>query len=286
MPCKFYLKNFFLHLFQGRGSFGVVHEAEFYSKKVALKIINFDTNHKEETLSSYQSESENIRDLKHGNLIKYYYSICDRINHKSYIVYEYGGKSNLNSILMNTSIKLTNLKRKRLSIDLANALEYIHQHNIVHMDLKPANIIVDDRFTLKLTDFGCSVKLNASPNSTNKKLISKRWTVGTWFYRAPELFHEHTHVSTACDIYSFGICMWQLLTREYPYDGENPHVIIYQIVSRNLRPQYPQCMVTSAVDESFEFVYKGIVEKCWSAEPSERFTATKIKSLLTQTVLS
>jgi len=112
------------------------------------------------------------------------------------------------------------------------------------MDLKPANVIVTDSLTLKLTDFGCSIKLIDNPSDT---YISHRWTAGTWFYRAPELFkadkldvaqRKHS-VTPKCDIYSLGILMWQLLTRDSPYNNENPHVIIYQIVTNLRRPEFP-----------------------------------------------
>ena len=63
------------------------------------------------------------------------------------------------------------------------------------------------------------------------------------FYRAPELFQKdkQINVTTKCDIYSLGIVMWQMLTRESPYheEHEDPHVIIYQIVTRKLRPKFP-----------------------------------------------
>jgi len=113
------------------------------------------------------------------------------------------------------------------------------------MDLKPANVIVTDSFNLKLTDFGCSIKL--VDDHFNADYVSHRWTAGTWFYRAPELFRadkldvlqRKQSVTTKCDIYSLGILMWQLLTRDSPYQNENPHVIIYQIVTNLRRPVFP-----------------------------------------------
>ena len=124
--------------------------------------------------------------------------------------------------------------------------------------------------------------------------MNSRWTAGTWFYRAPELFrndlqsNNNSNVTTSCDIYSLGICMWQLLTREFPYNGENPHVIIYQIVSKGLRPEYPQGVNKEDGDSvftknhiEFEQVYRLIVEKSWDSDPNRRFTAKHIKHLLT-----
>ena len=227
--------------------------------------------------------------LHHKNLITYYG--CNNAENEddiAFIVYEFGGKSNLNQFILDSNIDLSQTIRKNFSLDLVNALEYIHLNNIVHMDLKPANIIVTDHLVLKLTDFGCSVKINDVNNNNNEQSKSNgfvnnsRWTAGTWFYRAPELFRNdlvQSTTNTSCDIYSLGICMWQLLTRECPYNGENPHVIIYQIVSKGLRPEYPVC--DDVNNNNFEQLYRLIVENAWDSQPHKRFTAKHIKKLLT-----
>ncbi len=327
-----------MSLNSGRGSFGVVHEASVLNKKVALKILhrNADLNHKQQVFKSYLAE-QNIKNLRHKNLITYFG--CNNVDNEhdvAFIIYEFGGKYNLNQVILDGKVELTQSRRKSFSLDLVNALEYIHLNNIVHMDLKPANIIVTDGLVLKLTDFGCSVKIDttASCNNNNNNssrnynlnynneqrdppinnTVNSRWTAGTWFYRAPELFRNDSlpisanssNVTTSCDIFSLGICMWQLLTRDSPYRGENPHVIIYQIVSKGIRPEYPDlksinevqprcidvnsekssilhgCSVKNGQSSNdFEQLYRLIVEKSWDSDPSRRFTAKHIKELLT-----
>ena len=76
-----------------------------------------------------------------------------------------------------------------------------------------------------------------------------------------------------------------VITREFPYNGENPNVIIYQIVSKGLRPEFPPPSTTSSSstndDLEFEKLYRLIVEKCWDCDSNKRFGAKYIKELLT-----
>lgn len=322
------LDNFRLGQALGRGSFGAVHEAHIFDKKVAVKVIHkpSDPVHREQLFRSYLSE-RNIKNLRHRNIVQFI--ACNEAQNEhegAYIVYEYGGKMNLHQVIMNSQFDLNVYRRKCFSLDLVNALEYLHANHIVHMDLKPSNIIVTDSLVCKLTDFGCSIKLeepnifgtfaqrssennnlksavnlnftNFGDDGTESSYTDSRWTAGTWFYRAPELFKKdnyisnsshYENVSTACDIYSLAICMWQLLARDHPYGNENPHVAIYQIVSNNLRPEYPDAdgLMANIRSESlrekrlaFERIYRVIVEKCWESDASRRYTAKHIKSLL------
>ena len=188
------LEDFTFESTLGQGSFGKVYQAYFNkqnsnnSNKLAIKIIPLskDTESKN-YLRSYVAE-QNVKNLKHPNLIAQLGSQqFDKISSNAFIIYEYGGRMNLNQFIFNTDLGLHIGQRKHFCIDLVRALEFIHANNIVHMDLKPANVIVTDSFNLKLTDFGCSIKL-IDDNNNNNDYVSHRWTAGTWFYRAPELF--------------------------------------------------------------------------------------------------
>lgn len=153
--------------------------------------------------------------------------------------------------------------------DISSALSYIHSRGIVHLDLKPANIIVseiDDR--CKLTDFGCSVRFNTKKTSTYfphiddellpRSLLAASPSVelqspsamaagsgGTTVYRAPELFQTDDIASidlsilTKSDVYSFGVTLWQLTSRMIPfanYPGVSSCAVIYAVVEYGARP--------------------------------------------------
>jgi proto-oncogene serine/threonine-protein kinase mos len=294
---KINLNNFKIGQLLGRGGFGTVNEAFIWNRRVALKIIHqtTDTKQREQIYKSFLAE-KNINSLRHKNIITFLgcndQHLSNNKNKIAFIIYEYGGKLNLNNILMNSQLVISPLRRKNFSIDLVNALEFIHDNNIVHMDLKPSNIIVTDNLVCKLTDFGCSIKLENLLNNddiqSNSNTSGLQSPSGTIFYRAPELFcHSQSQVSTACDIYSLAICLWQLLTRDTPYHDDDPHVIIYQIVSQNLRPKYPELKFYPKKDQTynnsfdkrmaFERIYRLIVERCWDTDASRRYTAKYIR---------
>jgi len=260
------LSDFNLTAQLGKGSFGSVFAADFYEKKrrgprkLVIKIIQTNTSkkYKEQLYNSFLAEL-NVKGLRHPNLITQLgHNECDNFSKNAFIIYELCGTMNLKQFLIDSDRILTISKRKSMSLDLIKAIEYIHSNNIIHMDIKPANIIVTNSLICKLTDFGCSVKLNKPSlfeSQTEVEALNlnqfedNRWTAGTWYYRAPELFRgdktfferNYEEVTFKCDIYSLAIVMWQLLTRESPYHEyhEDPQVIVYQIVSKNLRPQFP-----------------------------------------------
>jgi serine/threonine protein kinase len=190
----FTLADFTLQNQIGQGSFGKVYAAYFAKKfdctsncdKLAIKVIATSKDSSAKNyLKSFEAE-QNIKNLRHPNLISQFGSNrCDLVSHNAFIIYEYGGRLNLNQFLFSSDASLHIGQRRSFCLDLVRALEFIHSNRIVHMDLKPANVIVTDSLTLKLTDFGCSIKLIDNPSDT---YISHRWTAGTWFYRAPELF--------------------------------------------------------------------------------------------------
>lgn len=262
------LSDFNLTSQLGKGSFGVVYAAEYIDhnkrnspRKLAIKIIQINSHkkHKEQLYNSFQAEL-NVKGLKHPNIIAHLgYNECDLLTGNAFILYELCGTMNLKQFLIDADRTLTISRRKTMSMDLIKAIEFIHMNNIVHMDVKPANIIVTNNSICKLTDFGCSIRINkaklfGSDDSLDSLKLNEyednRWTAGTWFYRAPELFRgdkafierNNALVTFKCDIYSLGIVMWQLLTRESPYSEyhEDPQVIVYQIVSKNLRPKFAQ----------------------------------------------
>lgn len=108
---------------------------------------------------------------------------------------------------------------------IVSGLRHCHQHLIVHGDVKPANVIVSPLGICKLGDFGHSIDL--------RKLDETKSThppvdiVGTAAYAAPEVLRGSCPTPSS-DMYSFGILLWQVETREIPFAGEHPHVIIYK----------------------------------------------------------
>jgi len=111
----------------------------------------------------------------------------------------------------------------------------------------------------KLGDFGCSVSLSANGRGPEIELA------GTPGYQAPELLKGELP-SKACDVYSFGILLWQLDSRSVPYLGQHPQVVMFQVVSMVARPQPPPISAAAVGLPAFTALYS----KCWAARPTER----------------
>ena len=145
------------------------------------------------------------------------------------------------------------------------ALEFIHWQNIAHLDVKPANILVDSKDVCKLGEFGCRQILDKGDKNLPAS-PTYSYLTGVLAYRAPELLKGETPTPKA-DIYSLGICLWQLLTREEPYGSENLYVVVFGVVAYNLHPRVP-------IGDETSCDYQQLVESQWQANPCVRPTTS------------
>jgi serine/threonine protein kinase len=113
---------------------------------------------------------------------------------------------------------------------LCDALAYIHARGLVHRDVKPANILVDDRRKVKLMDFGLAKFLAADRDVTGAGRV-----VGTYRYVAPELLLAET-LDGRADLYSLGVLLFELLVGQPPYDATNPHDLWRKVLETEAPP--------------------------------------------------
>ncbi|KAK1785838.1 hypothetical protein P4O66_003118 [Electrophorus voltai] len=218
----------------GSGGFGLVFKARYFGETVAVKRVKCAKN----KLASRQSfwAELNSAHLRHKNLVRVIaattHSPTDEVMDDSIgtIIMEFAGSLNLQQVIYGDAEPLHVDQCVRYSADIACALQHLHAHNVVHLDLKPANVLVSKDGVCKLADFGCSMKIDLSRDAASRL----HEIGGTYTHRAPELL-KGEKVTALVDIYSFGITLWQLLTREPPYAGDRQHVL-YAVVAYNLRP--------------------------------------------------
>ena len=142
---------------------------------------------------------------------------------------------NLQFILNHTTEKIHLRHQITIILQVALGLDFIHKHYIIHLDVKPANILIapSQDLNAKICDFGNSQRLPTSHKTLTLKNLS-----GTVAFMAPEMLKRNT-VSCATDVYALAITMWQLHqeSRKQPYEGlNNEERVIYAVVRNNLRP--------------------------------------------------
>ncbi|EEC77074.1 hypothetical protein OsI_15472 [Oryza sativa Indica Group] len=249
----------------GRGSYSSVYRAKLSPVKIQVAIKVFDLEMRCAD-KSFVSECEILRNIRHRNLLPIL-TACSTIDYSGNafkaLIYEYMPNGNLDMWLhkknTNVASKCLSLSQKiNIAVDIANALSYLHhecERSIVHCDLKPTNILLDNDMNAYLGDFGISSLIlesrfalpgQSSPNSS----IGLKGTIG---YIAPE-YAQCGHSSTCGDVYSFGIVLLEMLIGKRPTDPmfEN-ELNIVNFVEKNFPEQ-----ILQIIDVRLQEEYKGI----------------------------
>lgn len=238
----------------GVGSFGTVYCAEWISEKkcVAVKVV------------THLDEEVNILStLKHHNIIKFYGACYEKPNFC--IVSEYAPHGSLYSFLLSSlGSELMFPQMLRWAKDIASGMKYLHEDasmQVVHRDLKSKNILIGEDHCLKICDFGSSRVFDETVVMT---------FAGTYPWMAPELI-QGLPTSTLCDVYSFGIVLWEILTREIPFKGLQGFQVAWIVVENHERP-----MIPSSCPQQLS----NLIQQCWQGDPAFRPSFSEILELL------
>ncbi|XP_059307998.1 receptor kinase-like protein Xa21 [Lycium ferocissimum] len=196
--------------FIGSGSFGSVYQGILRDgTTIAVKVFNLQL---EGAFKSFETECEVLCNLRHRNLTKVI-SSCSNLDFKA-LVLEYMPNGSLEKWLYSHNYFLDIMQRLSIMIDVACALEYLHHGcsaPVIHCDLKPNNVLLDENMIAHVSDFGISKLLGEGESDLHTK------TLATFGYIAPEYGREGL-VSLKCDVYSYGIMLMETFTRKRPND--------------------------------------------------------------------
>jgi serine/threonine protein kinase len=243
----------------GRGAMGVVFKAldPLIGRIVAVKTMRLEemggNTPRPELLTRFHTETRAAGLLSHPNIVVIYDAGTDEDLY--YITMEYvAGRSLLAMMEERQAFPLPRLLR--LMEQACKALDYAHQRNIVHRDVKPANILLAELDTVKITDFGTAKILEIGGTQTGH-------IIGTPSYMSPEQVKGRP-VDGRADVFSLGVILYELVTGEKPFPGKNVTTVIYKIVNEEPIPPID-------LDASLHPGLNAVINKGLAKEPEDRF---------------
>ncbi|XP_076589150.1 interleukin-1 receptor-associated kinase 4 [Chaetodon auriga] len=227
----------------GEGGFGTVYKGLLNDKPVAVKKLNpMDDVSLDELQVQFNQEIQTLKVLKHENLVDMVGFSCD--GHHPCLVYPLMANGSLLDRLacLQGSPPLSWRQRCLIAEGTAMGLEYLHSSHHVHRDVKSANILLDEKFVAKISDFGLT---RASAKRTSTTMMTER-IVGTCAYMAPEALRGE--ITPKSDVFSFGVVLLEILSGLPPAD-------------ENREPQLLMDMRYDIDDEDEELTLENFLDK-------------------------
>lgn len=270
-----------------QGTYGTVYRGTYDSQDVAVKLLDWGEDGMAtvaETAAlraSFRQEVAVWQKLDHPNVTKFVGASMGTSNLKipsknpsegytdlpsraCCVVVEFlQGGTLKNFLFKNRKKKLAFKVVIQLALDLSRGLSYLHSQKIVHRDVKAENMLLGSNRNLKIADFGVARVEAQNPQDMTGE-------TGTLGYMAPEVLDGKPY-NRKCDVYSFGICLWEVYCCDMPYTDLSFAEVSSAVVRQNLRPEIPRCCPSSL---------SNIMKKCWDGNPDKRPEMEEVVRLL------
>eukprot|EP00250_Pteridium_aquilinum_P006238 c16196_g1_i1 orf=670-3183(-) len=242
----------------GLGSYGEVHHGDWHGTEVAVKKF-LDQDFFGDALDEFIDEVRIMRRMQHPNVVLFLGAVTRPPNLS--IVTEYLPRGSLFRILHRPNCQLDERLRLKMALDVAEGMNYLHTSMpiIVHRDLKSPNLLVDKNWVVKVCDFGLS-------RLKHHTFLSSKSTAGTPEWMAPEVLRNEPS-NEKCDVYSFGVILWELVTLQQPWSGINPMQVVGAVGFQNRRLEIPKNLEPSVAR---------IIMGCWQSDPRLRPSFSEI----------
>lgn len=244
----------------GGGGMALVYKAKcrLLNRFVAVKILRPEFTNDEEFVKRFLIEAQSVARLSHPNIVSIY--DVGHENGMHYIVMEYVQGITLKELIKRKGV-LKWAEAVNISIQICSAIEHAHRNHIVHRDIKPHNIMITDDGIAKVTDFGIARAVSTST------ITMAGNTVGSVHYFSPEQARGG-YIGEKSDIYSMGICLYEMITGNIPFDGETPVTVALKHIQEQPTPPID---INSSIPKSLN----DLVMKAIRKEPDRRYqTAT------------
>lgn len=247
----------------GRGATAIVYLVRDHEldRDLAVKVIRSSFGADEEAMARLDREAKLVARLQHPNIVKLY-GTRHLSDGSMVLLMEHVPGRNLKELLQDTG-PLAPRRALRFLGDIASALAYAHRRRIVHRDVKPENIYIDDEVgTARLADFGV-----ARPWDLDTRLTLPGESLGTPAYMAPEQI-DGNDVDGRSDVFSLGLVAYEMLAGAHPWEGES----IYSIIFKQ-KQEEPPSLREVRPDLSDRVV--SIVERAIRKDPADRWSSAE-----------
>lgn len=244
----------------GEGGMANVYLAQdtILDRKVAIKVLRGDLSADDKFIRRFEREAQSVSNLSHPNIVEVYDVGVEDGNH--YIVMEYIAGITLKQLLKKRE-SLTLTEVIDIMTQLTDGIAHAHESYIIHRDIKPQNIMIEDNGLIKITDFGIAMALNAT------QLTQTNSVMGSVHYLPPEQA-SGKGATIKGDIYSLGILMYELLTGNVPFKGDNA----VEIALKHMKDKIPSIRKQNpAIPQSVE----NILIKATAKNPRNRYDTAR-----------
>jgi serine/threonine protein kinase len=232
----------------GGGVFGLVYKArkESIGKDYAIKFLKVDDESVRDSVARELDAVKYFAQIDHPNLV----SIEDKgeVDGIPFIVMSYAGQETLRKRL--EAGRLPRDEALRIFVQVARGVQALHEHSLVHFDLKPANVFLKGDIA-RVGDYGLSKLVTESRNSLS-------FGRGTPYYMAPEMLQRRGDVRS--DVYSLGVLLFECLTGDVPFKGDNEWEVLRKHEAE--APTFPEYLQAEE---------RAILSRCLAKPPTERF---------------
>lgn len=199
----------------GKGTMGSVFHARHLSeqKEVALKVLSLRYAQDQAIISRFKREANVLSKLHHTNIVRCFG--MGKIHGLRFLVMEYVNGGTLKQLLK-TRERLSVEDALCIILDVAHALKYAHDHQVIHRDIKPDNVLIGHDGVVKLADLGL-----AKPVDDNLSLTMSGIGIGTPMYMPPEQMRSAKSVDARSDIYALGVMLYVMLCKHKPFKSKD-----------------------------------------------------------------